>query len=302
MNKFGRVLIPYLTPFDENEAVNYQAFAELIDYTIAQNYVDTVIVSGTTGEFNTLSFDERVKLFETAVRVVNNRKPIIAGTGCASTKETVALTQAAAQIGIETCLVVAPYYCRPTQEAVYEHYYRVAEAGGVDILLYNIPIFTGINMEPELVKRLAAHERIIGIKDEAGLNPVQITDFYLQTETVDPDFILYNGDDLMLMPTLAQGAAGIVSGGSLLVGDQVRKVFEAYHAGKVDESLAIYRRLFKLFKAFGLDGRLNPIPGLRAAVEIVTGIRIGNARGPLNGPNKEERQALICFLKAEEYI
>lgn len=296
-NKFGRILLPLVTPFYEDEEVNYEAFEDLIEYVIQKDYCDTIIVTGTTGEFNTLTFEERVKLYKTAVKVVDGRKPIIAGTGCASTKETIALTKEAIEAGIKTCMIVAPYYCKPTQEAIKEHYLKIAENCDADILIYNIPIFTGVNIEPEVIRDLARNKKFIGVKDEAGMNPVQLTEYYYAVKDENPEFLLLNGDDLMLMPTLAQGAVGIVSGGSHLVGDKIREVFNKYYEGKVDEALGIYRQIFKLIKSFGINGRIHPNPMLRAAIEMVTGIRIGKPRMPLNGITESEKEYLKTILK-----
>ncbi|MHB8277071.1 MAG: 4-hydroxy-tetrahydrodipicolinate synthase [Candidatus Humimicrobiaceae bacterium] len=303
MNKFGRVLLPFITPFGKDEEVDYKAFGELVNYIIEKDFLDTVIVTGTTGEFNTLTFDERVKLYETAVKTVNGRVPIIAGTGCASTKETVELTKAAVKAGIKSVMVVAPYYCKPLQDAIYDHYMRVLNETEADILIYNIPIFTGVNIEPSTVRKLAqASKRFIGVKDEAGINPLQVTDYYFATKDVNPDFLIFNGDDLMLMPTLAQGAVGIVSGGALLVGDKIKQVFATYYEGKVDESLELYREIFKLCKAFGVNGRIHPNSMLREAVEMVTGIKVGKPRMPMNGINDKEREVLVSVLKELKLI
>lgn len=303
MNKFGRVLLPFITPFGKDEEVDYKAFGELVNYIIEKDFLDTVIVTGTTGEFNTLTFDERVKLYETAVKTVNGRVPIIAGTGCASTKETVELTKAAVKAGIKSVMVVAPYYCKPLQDAIYDHYMRVLNETEADILIYNIPIFTGVNVEPSTVRKLTqASKRFIGVKDEAGINPLQVTDYYFATKDVNPDFLIFNGDDLMLMPTLAQGAVGIVSGGALLVGDKIKQVFATYYEGKVDESLELYREIFKLCKAFGVNGRIHPNSMLREAVEMVTGIKVGKPRMPMNGINDKEREVLVSVLKELKLI
>jgi len=296
--KFGRVLLPFITPFNENEEVNYKAYEELINYAMDRNYLDTVVVSGTTGEFNTLMYEERVKLFETAVKTVNGRCPIIAGTGAASTREAVALTNAAVKAGIKTCMVVGPYYCKPTQDAIYAHYMRILNETEADILIYNIPIFTGTNIEPATVAKLAAaSKRIIGIKDEAGINPVQVTDYFFATKDINPDFLIYNGDDIMIMPTLSQAALGVVSGGSLLMGDRVKKVFKLYDEGKVEEALEINRQVYKLCKVFGINGRIHPNPLLRVAVELVTGIPVGKPRMPLDTATEAEKAELLKVLK-----
>ncbi|SLM12971.1 4-hydroxy-tetrahydrodipicolinate synthase [uncultured spirochete] len=299
---FGRILLPLITPFDKNEEVDYDKYKQLARYALEKNYCDSIIVTGTTGEFNTLSFDERVNLLEAALEAVDGKVPVIAGVGCASTRETVALAQKAEKLGADCLMVVAPFYCKPTQDAVYAHFKAVHDATNISILLYNIPIFTGINMEPALVGKLAALSRIIGIKDEAGLNPIQITDYYLATKQIKPGFLLYNGDDLMLMPTIPQGAIGIVSGGAHLVGDRIRKVFDLYEAGKNAEATEVYRDIFRLFRGFGVNGRVHPNPMLRAAIEIVTGIQVGPPRRPLDPITSSEREFLIALLKEVKLI
>lgn len=300
--RFGRVLLPFITPFYENEEVNYEAYGELIKYAMNKGFLDTVIVTGTTGEFNTLTYEERVKLYETAVKAVDGKCPIIAGTGAASTREAVALTNAAVKAGIKTVMIVAPYYCKPTQDAIYAHYMRVLNETTADILIYNIPIFTGVNIEPATVGKLAAaSRRFIGIKDEAGINPVQVTDYYFVTKDVNPDFLIYNGDDIMIMPTLSQAALGVVSGGSLLMGDRIKKVFSLYEEGKVEEALAINRQVYRLCKVFGINGRIHPNPMLRVAVELVTGIKVGKPRMPLDTATEAEKAELIKVLK-EVYL
>jgi 4-hydroxy-tetrahydrodipicolinate synthase len=290
-NKFGTILLPFITPYNEKEEVNYAAYEELIHYAVKRNFVDTIVVTGSTGEFFSLTFDERVKLFETAVKASRGRKPVIAGTGCASTRETVALTNAAVSLGIQTCMIVAPFYCKPSQEAVYNHYMRVIDETKADLLLYNIPIFTGINIEPAILKKLAQNKRVIGVKDESGVNPIQMTDYYLITRDVNPDFLIFNGDDIMAMPALAQGSDGIVSGGSQIYGDLFRKVFELFYEGKNIEAIAAYRSIVRLTEMLFINGRVNPVPVLRAAIEMVTGIKVGTARGPLNALTEAEKAA-----------
>ncbi|MFR8222037.1 MAG: dihydrodipicolinate synthase family protein [Blautia faecis] len=208
VSKYGQILLPLITPYGEGEEVNYEAYTELIHYLIEKDLCDSLIVTGTTGEASLLTFDERVKLMETAVKAADGRKPVIAGTGCASTKETIALTKEAEKLGIETCLIVCPFYNKPTQEGIYQHFKSIAENTTCNILLYNIPIFVGVNIEAETVSRLAEIPNIVGIKDEAGINPTQVTDFFLATEKIDPEFAIYNGDDVMLLPTIVQGAMG----------------------------------------------------------------------------------------------
>lgn len=295
--KYGRILVPLITPYGENEEVGYVQYEKLIDYIITNKLGDSLIVTGTTGEASLLTFDERVKLMETAINAAAGRMPVIAGTGCASTKETIALTQKAEELGIETCLVVVPFYNKPTQEGIYLHYKKLAENTKVNIMLYNIPIFVGVNMEPETVRRLAEIPNIIGIKDEAGINPTQVTDFFLATKDVDPDFAIYNGDDVMLLPTIVQGAMGLVSGGAQIFGHEIRAIFDAFEAGENEKAKETFEPLYRFCKSTGQNGRILPNSIMRPAIEAVSGIKLGNARLPLAPPTDEEMKVTLGILK-----
>lgn len=296
--KYGQILLPLITPYDENEDVKYDTYAELIQYLIKEDLCDTLIVTGTTGEASLLTFDERVKLMETALKAADGRKPVIAGTGCASTKETIALTKEAARLGIEVCMIVAPFYNKPTQEGLYLHYKAIAEAcPDTKILLYNIPIFVGVNLEPETVARLAAIDNIIGIKDEAGINPTQVTDFFLATKDVDPNFVIFNGDDIMLLPTIVQGAMGLVSGGAHIFGHEIREIFAAFERGDNEKARELFIPIYRVCKSTGQHGRILPNSILRPAIEMVTGIKLGPARSPLAPATEEEMAVTTAILK-----
>lgn len=295
--KYGQILLPLITPYKENEEVDYDRYAELIEYLIRNDLCDSFIVTGTTGEASLLTFDERVKLIETAVKASAGRKPVIAGTGCASTKETIALTKAAEALGVELCMVVCPFYNKPTQEGIYLHFKAVAESVKCDVMLYNIPIFVGVNLEPETVRRLAAIENIVGIKDEAGINPTQVTDFQLAAQDVDPEFVVYNGDDIMLLPTIVQGAKGLVSGGAHIFGHEIRQIFQAFAEGDNEKAKELFVPIYRFCKSTGQNGRILPNSILRPAIEAVTGIQLGNARLPLAPPTEEEMAVTLGILK-----
>lgn len=301
MNKFveeyGRILIPLITPYKENEEINYNSYEKLINYLIDNDMGDSLIVTGTTGEASLCTFDERVKLFETAVKTAAGRKPVIAGTGCASTKETIALTNKAYELGIRTALVVCPFYNKPTQEGLYLHFKTLAENTKMNIMLYNIPIFVGVNLEAETVRRLASIPNIIGIKDEAGINPTQVTDFFLATRDIDPDFAIYNGDDVMLLPTIVQGAMGLVSGGAHIFGHEIREIFDSFAAGNNEHAKEVFEKLYRFCKSTGQNGRILPNSILRPAIEAVTGIKLGPARLPLAPATEEEMKVALQVLK-----
>ena len=175
---YGPILVPILTPFGDDQAVDFGALKTLTNFLIETNKADSLIVCGTTGEFHVLTFDERVSMYAAMVENVAGRVPLIAGVGAASTIETIALAKKASELGIKTVMVVAPYYSKPTQSELFTHYATLAAAvPEVDILLYNIPIFTGVNLDTDTVARLAQLPNIVAIKDEAELNPKQITAF-----------------------------------------------------------------------------------------------------------------------------
>lgn len=295
--KYGEILLPLITPYDKDEEIARDTYAELIEYLIQNDLCDSLIVTGTTGEASLLTFDERVKLMETAVKAARGRKPVIAGTGCASTKETIALTREAEKLGIDLCMVVCPFYNKPTMAGIYEHYKAVAASTKANILLYNIPIFVGTNLDPAMVGELAKIDNIIGIKDEAGVNPTQVTDYLLATEKVNPEFIVFNGDDIMLLPTIVQGAMGIVSGGAHIFGHEIRAIFEAFERGDNKKARELFVPLYKFCRCCGQNGRILPNSIMRPAIEMVTGIKVGPARRPLAPITEAEKEALAAVLK-----
>ena len=154
-------------------------------------------------------------------------------------------------------------------------------------------------MEPETVGRLAAIENIVGVKDEAGINPTQITDFYLATKDVDPNFALYNGDDVMLLPTIVQGAMGIVSGGAHIYGHEIRAIFDAFAKGENEKARELFVPMYQFCKSTGQNGRILPNSILRPAIEAVTGVKLGPARGPLAPATEAEMEVTLGILKAQ---
>jgi 4-hydroxy-tetrahydrodipicolinate synthase len=290
---FGKIIIPMVTPFKENGDVNYDEAEKLTDYLIEKKYCDSIVVAGTTGEFNTLEYDERIELFRVVKNTAAGRIPLMAGTGAGSTREAIKFSQAAEQIGYDCVMVVNPYYCKPTQEGVYNHFSSIAATVDVPVMLYNIPIFSGINIEPCTVHRLSKIKNICGIKDEAGINPVQMTDYRL---VVPEDFTIYNGDDIMVLCGLAQGASGVVSGLSHLVGDQMRTMINHFLAGEIELARKYHMNFHPFLRFMGANNRVNPIPILRAAIEMA-GHPIGRARLPLDEATDEEKRLLKKYLQ-----
>ena len=286
--KYGKILTPMGTPFKEDQSVDYEAAVSIAEKLIADQQADSIILTGTTGEFFTMSFEERVKLFKVIKDAVGDKIPLMAGVGCVSTIETIALAKKAEEIGFEIMMVVSPYYTKPTQKELYNHFKKVAESVNIQMMLYNIPIFTGVNINPETVAKLSKIENIIAIKEEAELNPKQMTEFI---DITPEDFIIYCGDDTMILEAFAQGGAkrigGIISGASHIIGVQLRNMINMFLNGKVEEAAKIQQKYLPLFRIMGQNGRFNPCALIKEAMKMV-GYKAGIPRLPLTPGTEEE--------------
>lgn len=293
INKYGRVLVPMITPFTADEEVDHDKLAQLTNHLIDKEYADSLILTGSTGEFYTMTDDERIAVWKTIKDTNGGRMPLIVGTGSSSTRQAVALTRKAQEMDFELAMVVAPYYCKPTQEGIYRHFKTVAENTDLPIMLYNIPLFTGVNLEAHTLERLLALPNIVAIKEEAGINPTQSTDFVLTAKRVGrEDFTVYCGDDTMILQVLPQGGVGVVSGGSQVVGGLMKGIIAAYYQDDNAKAHELYLRMYPFFKALVMNGRVSPFPLLRAAITIASGIEVGAPRLPLAPATPDEERAL----------
>lgn len=288
MVKFGRVLTAMITPFKEDGSVNY-AVAEQLAVHLADRGTDSLVVCGTTGESPTMTWDEEYELFQVVQKAVAGKALVIAGAGSNSTLEAVAATQKAAKLGLDGCLQVVPYYNKPPQEGLYNHFRAIAQsAPELPIMLYNIPGRTGQNMLPETVARLAEIPNIVAVKEASG-NLDQASQIRCLTS---PEFAIYSGDDSLTLPMLAVGGSGVVSVASHLVGEQLQQMIEAFEAGQVQVATQIHLQLFDLFKALFLT--TNPIP-VKTALKL-QGWDVGSTRPPLCDPPVEVTQKLKDVL------
>jgi 4-hydroxy-tetrahydrodipicolinate synthase len=286
--KFGRVLTAMITPFKEDGSVNY-AVAEQLAVHLADRGTDSFVVCGTTGESPTMSWDEEYQLFQVVQKAVAGKALVIAGAGSNSTSEAIEATQKAAKLGLDGCLQVVPYYNKPPQEGLYNHFRAIAQsAPELPIMLYNIPGRTGQNMLPETVARLAEIPNIVAVKEASG-NLDQATQIRCLTS---PEFAIYSGDDSLTLPMLAVGGSGVVSVASHLVGEQLQQMIKAFEAGQVQVATQIHLQLFDLFKALFLT--TNPIP-VKAALKL-QGWDVGSTRPPLCAPPVEVTQKLKDVL------
>lgn len=267
--KYGKRLVPIVTPFKNDMSIDYDAIVKIGEILLKRDYADSFVLTGTTGEFFTMTSDERIKIFETMKEAFGARIQLIPHTGAASTQEAIALTRKAKELGFDLVMVVAPYYTKPSQKEIINHFSLIADVVDIDIMLYNIPIFTGVNIEPESLRELSKKSNIVAIKEEAELRPKQISEYLLATPE---DFIVYCGDDTMVLEALAQGGnriGGFISGGCHLFGDRMKKMINLFLSGNVLEAGRIQLELLPLLRSLGQNGRTNPVCLLKGAMAMV---------------------------------
>ena len=290
--RFGEVLTAMVTPFETDGRLDVKGARSLAAHLVDHGS-QGLVVCGTTGESPTLSHDEKLTLFENVVEEVGDRAKVIAGTGTYDTEESKHLTREACARGVDACLVVTPYYSKPPQGALLEHFRAVADASTVDVMIYDIPGRTGRRVERGTMVELASHDRIVAVKDAVG-DPSETARLRADLDAAGAsDFEIYSGDDILLLPLLAAGAVGIVSVCSHLVGDRMREIFRAW-PGDAGEARRIYLELIPLFDVImGLT--TSPIP-VKAALAMV-GIEVGRLRPPLIEATDEQKTTIRAALE-----
>jgi 4-hydroxy-tetrahydrodipicolinate synthase len=241
-----------VTPFRDGQ-LDREALKKHIDFQIGGG-IDGVVPCGTTGEASTMSHDEHVEVVRLTVQHVNKKIPVIAGSGSNSTSEAVGLTERVKEVGADACLMITPYYNKPTQEGLYRHFSTVAEKVDIPIILYNVPGRTGVNMLPETVARLALIPNIVGLKDATGdLKQASYT-----RQLVRDDFAILSGEDALVYPLMTIGGQGVISVVSNIVPGEMATMCRFYLDGNIRESLALHHRLLPLCDAMFVE--TNPIP------------------------------------------
>jgi len=288
MKELGRLITAMVTPFDGKGGVDYEQATKLALALLASGS-DGVVVVGTTGESPTLVRAEEYRLFREIKAAVGGKGTVIAGTGSNSTAEALEATKEAEKIGVDACLLVVPYYNKPTQEGLYQHFKTVAESTSLPCIMYNVPSRTVVNMTADTVIRLSKIDNIIGVKEASG-NFEQIAKIIQET---GDDFFVWSGNDTDTFPIMALGGYGIISVASHLVGNQIKQMIDSFINGKVAEAAAIHRRLLPLVDALFIVS--NPIP-VKYAVNQV-GFRVGRPRLPLTEPDEKTAQIIKDTLK-----
>ena len=283
MKEPGRVITAMVTPFKEDGSVDYEQ-AQRLALALIDSGSDGVVVVGTTGESPTLVRAEERRLFAKVKTAIGNRGSVIAGTGSNSTAEAISATRDAEKTGVDACLLVVPYYNKPTQEGLYEHFKAVAQATSLPCILYNVPSRTVVSLSAETTIRLSRIDNIIGTKEASG----RFDEISKIIDGTGEDFTIWSGNDNDTLPILTLGGYGVISVASHLVGNQIKDMVSLFFSGRVAEAAAIHRHLLPLFDALFVVA--NPIP-LKYALNHL-GFRVGRPRLPLIGPD-EKTAALI---------
>ena len=287
MTEFGRVLTAMVTPFDEQGRVDYER-AKQLALALLDSGTDGLVLSGTTGESPTLTNEEKLRLYEEVRSAIGNRGQIVAGTCNYNTAESIELSREAARVGVDGILGTVPYYNKPPQEGLYQHFRTIAEAVDLPMILYNVPSRTVTNMSAETTIRLSEIENIVGIKDAGG--NLDVTAKIIEESA--PGFKLWSGDDSSTLPILAVGGYGIVSVASHLIGRQIQAMIQHFLDGRHTEAAEIHRRTLPLVHSLFVT--TNPIP-LKYALNRV-GFAVGAPRLPLVEPDAKTAEVIDAAL------
>jgi len=287
--QFGNIITAMVTPFDRKGNLDLAKTTELVNYLL-DNGTDALVVAGTTGESPTLTTEEKIALFRHVVSVVNGRAPVIAGTGTNDTRASIELTKKAEEAGVDAVMLVAPYYNKPNQEGLYQHFKAIAESTSLPVMLYNVPGRTSVSLAPETVIRLSEVPNIVAVK-EAGGNLDAMAEII---ERTPDDFLLYSGDDSLTLPVLAIGGNGVVSVASHIIGNEMQEMIRSFLAGDHQKAAALHRKWLPLMK--GLFAAPSPVP-VKTALQL-RGLDVGSVRLPLVPLAEQERKELSRLLDA----
>jgi 4-hydroxy-tetrahydrodipicolinate synthase len=289
MKKFGRLLTAMVTPFNVRGQVDY-AQAKKLANALLESGSDGLVVSGTTGESPTLTAEEKIRLFEEIRAAAGKNTTIVAGTGNYNTQESIALTREAEKTGVDACLLTVPYYNKPNQEGLYQHFKAIAGSTRLPCIIYNVPSRTITNLAAETAIKLSKIDNIVGIK-EASADFGQIARII---DGVGSDFMVYSGNDADTFPILGLGGYGVIGVITHLVGRQYRKMMDLFFAGKIEQSARLHRSFIPLVNTMFMIG--SPMP-IKYALNYL-GFRVGKPRLPLVAPDEKTRAAIEQTLKS----
>jgi len=288
MREPGRLLTAMVTPFNQEGEVDYEQTKRLA-LALLDSGSEGLVVVGTTGESPTLIRDEELRLFAEVKSAVGERGLVVAGTGSNSTTEALEVTKSAERVGVDACLLVVPYYNKPTQEGLYQHFRTIAESTSLPCILYNVPSRTVVNLSADTIIRLSQIDNIIGLKEASG-NLEQVARVI---DGARDDFLVWSGNDSDTLPILALGGYGVISVASHLVGNQIKKMIDSFMIGDTSIAADIHRRLLPLINALFIVA--NPVPTKYALNHI--GFPVGSPRLPLVTPDEKTATTIRNTLK-----
>ena len=269
-------LIPLVTPFDERGNLDEPALRNLVNYLIEEQAADAIIPCGTTGESPTLSHAEHMMVIEVVREETAGRMPVIAGTGSNSTAEAIEMTMAAEKLGVDGSLQVSPYYNRPSQQGIYEHYKAIAESTSLPLIIYNIPFRTGRNIEVDTILRLSEIENIVGIKEASG-DILQVCEIIEGIRKAGSEFYVYSGEDPVTFLVLCLGGQGCIAAVGHVLGVEFSRMCRLVWEGKVEEAREIHFRVLPMVRALFCEP--NPT-AIKQALNWM-GVPVGGVRLPL---------------------
>ncbi len=290
MKKLGRCLTAMVTPFQDNGEVDYEQTKKLAK-ALLNSGNDGLVLAATTGEAPTLSWEEEMRIFQEVKSTVGDAPTLIAYTGSNSTKEAVENTEKAEKIGVDACLSVTPYYNKPNQEGIYQHFKAVAECTTLPIIMYNIPSRVVINMTPDTIVRLSQIKNIAGVKEANG----DMGHVAQVINNAREGFLVWSGNDNDTFPIMAMGGYGVIGVTTHLTGKQYKKMIDLILADKIHEAAAIHRQLVPLVNA--LFSTPSPAP-IKFALNYL-GFKVGSTRLPLVMPTEKEGEKIIAEIKKQ---
>jgi 4-hydroxy-tetrahydrodipicolinate synthase len=289
---FKGSIVAIVTPF-KNGAVDEEKLRELVEFQISGG-TDAIVPCGTTGESSTLDYEEHDRVIEIVIRQVGKRVPVIAGTGSNSTAETIELTRKAKEMGADGCLLVTPYYNKPTQEGLYRHFTAIADAVAIPQILYNVPGRTAVNLLPETVARLAEHTNIVAIKEATGSLQQASEILALAGDKID----VFSGDDFITFPMMTCGAKGVISVTANIMPAEISALVDAFLAGDLEKARQLHLQMLKINNAMFVES--NPVP-VKTALGLM-GKCSDEVRLPLCPMSDDNKSRLLTIMNEYQLI
>ncbi|MFO7831182.1 MAG: 4-hydroxy-tetrahydrodipicolinate synthase [Desulfuromonadaceae bacterium] len=281
---FTGSMVAIVTPMNSDGSVNEEKFRELVEFQI-ENGTDVIVPCGTTGESTTLNYEEHDRVIQACIEQVKGRVPVIAGTGSNSTSEAIEISRHAKEMGADGLLLVSPYYNKPSQEGLYQHYKAVAEAVALPQVLYNVPGRTGMNVMAQTTIRLAEIDNIVAIKEASG----DVTQAGTIISQAGDKIDVLAGDDFLTLPLMAVGAKGIISVSANVIPKEVKQMVVAIQEGRWDDARRMHLHMLDFHKTMFIES--NPVPA-KTSLELM-----GKAEKHVRLPLVEMQPASLQTLK-----